>query len=295
MSDTENGTESILDVPHGGSFSLRQESISLPPSSVPVEHSSVSTDLASTFALFKDYFDKKLTALKRDIQEDSLSNSDSIAKKLKEDSKISAAGWDLVNEYLSHELASGSEDEKRIRRAEQRALRKRKDRQQQKVKSSVKQSQPSATTTSFAGQPHFNFRSSSRSFTPSGKAKPGDICFACGQQGHWKSQCRANSQFRSSSSGQSNSGFPSNVGDYVSGILQSCFQHVEHTRLKGLIQGLPAVLLKSKAGGASAAADAQVSDRLFKRHGRWKSDKAKDDYIKDNILSLLSVSLSLGI
>ncbi|CAH3151906.1 unnamed protein product, partial [Porites lobata] len=42
----------------------------------------------------------------------------------------SAAGWDLVNEYLSDELASGSEDEKRIRRAEQRALRKRNQRQQ---------------------------------------------------------------------------------------------------------------------------------------------------------------------
>ena len=148
---------------------------------ISVEQSSESSDLASTFALFKDYFDKKLTALKRDIQEDSLSNSDSIAKKLKEESKISfkfqgnkkqfyfnsdlaekvhaastalgkrkleavrgyleeldsdikkrnklirladksAAGWDLVNEYLSDELASGSEDEKRIRRAEQRAL-----------------------------------------------------------------------------------------------------------------------------------------------------------------------------
>ena len=89
MSDAENGTESILDVPHGGSFSLRQESISLPPSSVPLEQSSGSTDLASTFALFKDYFDKKMTALKRNIQEDSLNNSDSIAKKLKEDSKIS--------------------------------------------------------------------------------------------------------------------------------------------------------------------------------------------------------------
>ena len=35
--------------------------------------------------------------------------------------------------------------------------------------------------------------------------------------------------------------------DFVSGILQPCFQHVEHTRLKRLIQGLPAVLLKSKA------------------------------------------------
>ena len=50
-----------------------------------------------------------------------------------------------------------------------------------------------------------------------------------------------------------------------------------------------------RAGGASATANAQVSDRLFKRHGRWKSDKAKDGYIKDNILSLLSVSLALGI
>ena len=48
-----------------------------------------------------------------------------------------------------------------------------------------------------------------------------------------------------------------------------------------------------RAGGASAAANGQ-SDRLFKRHGRWKSDKAKDGYNKDNIHSLLSVSLSLG-
>ena len=29
------------------------------------------------------------------------------------------------------------------------------------------------------------------------------------------------------------------------------------------------------AGGASAAANARVPDRLLKRHGRWKSDKAK--------------------
>ena len=50
-----------------------------------------------------------------------------------------------------------------------------------------------------------------------------------------------------------------------------------------------------RAGGASAAANARVPDRLFKRHGRWKSDKAKDGYIKDNVHSLLSVSLSLGI
>ena len=60
------------------------------PSAVSVEQSSVeSADIASTFSLLKDYFDKKLSALKCDIQEDSLSNIDSIAKKLKEESNIS--------------------------------------------------------------------------------------------------------------------------------------------------------------------------------------------------------------
>ena len=89
MSDTEVGPDSNPEVPRGGSSSLQQDSITLPPSSVSVEQSFESSDLASTFALFKDYFDKKLTALKCDIQEDSLSNSDSIATKLKEESKIS--------------------------------------------------------------------------------------------------------------------------------------------------------------------------------------------------------------
>ena len=48
-----------------------------------------------------------------------------------------------------------------------------------------------------------------------------------------------------------------------------------------------------RAGGASAAANAGVSDRLFKRHGRWKTDLAKEGYTKDNLESLLSVSRSL--
>jgi hypothetical protein len=50
-----------------------------------------------------------------------------------------------------------------------------------------------------------------------------------------------------------------------------------------------------RAGGASAAANSNISDRLFKRHGRWKSDKAKDGYIKDNVEALLSVSRALGV
>ena len=48
-----------------------------------------------------------------------------------------------------------------------------------------------------------------------------------------------------------------------------------------------------RAGGASAAANAGVGDRLFKRHGRWRSESAKDGYIKDSKEALLSVSESL--
>ena len=50
-----------------------------------------------------------------------------------------------------------------------------------------------------------------------------------------------------------------------------------------------------RAGGATAAANAGVPDRLFKRHGRWRSESAKDGYVKDSVDSRLSVSKSLGI
>jgi len=36
-----------------------------------------------------------------------------------------------------------------------------------------------------------------------------------------------------------------------------------------------------KAGGATAAANAKVPDHIFKRHGRWRSENAKDGYVKD--------------
>lgn len=45
-----------------------------------------------------------------------------------------------------------------------------------------------------------------------------------------------------------------------------------------------------RSGGATAAAAAGIDDRLFKKHGRWKSDKAKDGYVKENINVGLFVS-----
>ncbi|XP_033728368.1 integrase/recombinase xerD homolog [Pecten maximus] len=50
-----------------------------------------------------------------------------------------------------------------------------------------------------------------------------------------------------------------------------------------------------RSGGATAAAAAGVSDRLFKKHGRWKSEKAKDGYVRERVHDLLSVSQHLGI
>ena len=52
--------------------------------SIPIQ-SSESSYIASAFSLFKDYFDKKLGAFKRDIQDELCCNTDSVAKTLKED------------------------------------------------------------------------------------------------------------------------------------------------------------------------------------------------------------------
>ena len=50
-----------------------------------------------------------------------------------------------------------------------------------------------------------------------------------------------------------------------------------------------------RAGGASVAANSEIPDTLFKRHGRWLSEKAKNGYVKDDLKERLSVTRSLGI
>ena len=50
-----------------------------------------------------------------------------------------------------------------------------------------------------------------------------------------------------------------------------------------------------RAGGATAAANAAVPERNFKRHGRWKSEGAKDGYVEDSLESRAKVSRQLGL
>ena len=51
-----------------------------------------------------------------------------------------------------------------------------------------------------------------------------------------------------------------------------------------------------RASGASKAANSEcVSDRCLKRHGRWRSDSAKDGYIEDSIEKRLFITKQLGL
>ena len=48
-----------------------------------------------------------------------------------------------------------------------------------------------------------------------------------------------------------------------------------------------------RAGGASAAAALGVPDRLFQRHGGWRSEKAGNNYLEESLDSLLSVTKAM--
>ena len=50
-----------------------------------------------------------------------------------------------------------------------------------------------------------------------------------------------------------------------------------------------------RIGGASAAANNDLPDRVIKKHGRWKSEKAKDTYCREDIQHQLLVTLNIGI
>ena len=54
-------------------------------------------------------------------------------------------------------------------------------------------------------------------------------------------------------------------------------------------------LHSARSGGATVAANTGVPDRLFKRHGRWVSEREKDGNIEESIDNLLKVTQNLGL
>ena len=50
-----------------------------------------------------------------------------------------------------------------------------------------------------------------------------------------------------------------------------------------------------RKGGATAAARHSVEDRLFKKHGRWLSERSKDKYVTESLKQKLVVTQNLGL
>ena len=50
-----------------------------------------------------------------------------------------------------------------------------------------------------------------------------------------------------------------------------------------------------RSRGATAAADVGINDRLFQKHGRWRSEKVKDGYVHENVRALLRVSKNFSL
>ena len=89
-------------------------------------------------------------------------------------------GWAFAKEYEANSLASDSDDEKKIKKAESEASKKRKAKQEEAAKKRAR----------YGDQPS----TSGRQFFRGGNRKSfqyNDRCFRCGGQGHWKIHCES--------------------------------------------------------------------------------------------------------
>lgn len=50
-----------------------------------------------------------------------------------------------------------------------------------------------------------------------------------------------------------------------------------------------------RLGGVMVVVNVDILDRLFKVYGRWRSEIAKDGYVKDNINNILLVLKNFGL
>ena len=65
-------------------------------------------------------------------------------------------------------------------------------------------------------------------------------------------------------------------------------------RLKEVDAEIDVGLHSMRAGGATEAANAGVSNHCWKRHDRWRSNKSKDGYLADSLECDLTVSKYLN-
>ena len=102
----------------------------------------------------------------------------------------SPAGWTAVEEYESDELAEDSEDEKRLRSVERRALAKirEKKRRNSSARLSYTSNRQPSSEVSCAGSSNtlpVNLQLFRGQSFRERRPQPSDKCFTCGQRGHW--------------------------------------------------------------------------------------------------------------
>lgn len=107
----------------------------------------------------------------------------------------SEGGWKTVEEYLSDEVASDSEDEKRIRASDNRAVRKiksvRKDGKVNRKRATEAAGAPSQSVHNGGNFPYTvqPFRSVGAVATAPSNSKANDQCFRCSGYRHWARDC----------------------------------------------------------------------------------------------------------
>jgi hypothetical protein len=111
----------------------------------------------------------------------------------------SEGGWRTIDEYLSDEVANDSEDEKMIRAAENRAVKKMKIHKKDTGKQNRKR--PAEAAESFTQVAHdsgnavnYNvtqpFRATGAVASAPTNSKANDQCYKCEGYGHWDRECR---------------------------------------------------------------------------------------------------------
>ncbi|KAK3088020.1 hypothetical protein FSP39_013577 [Pinctada imbricata] len=132
----------------------------------------------------------------------------------------SEAGWETVRQYETNPVASDSEDENKIFKAETRAIRKRKSKTKPIPKKSRSNAETNAPAHNFrfpssqpipaqpflaphawlTGAPAYQSSIGQQYGDPSQFTRQRGACFSCGSHSHWRNQCPFNSKSTSTKS-----------------------------------------------------------------------------------------------